>query len=151
MSSIDDLNARKTGAEREFGRMQNEMTSITQQYDDLRHFKIQVEQAQGVFDGIKRRGEAKLEPLEPILPNCRTARVYRDGMRAVLNGVGQGVVAGAYNLLLFNISRVLSDLMNRTIDLQTRMDSTRNLITGLENEIRQAEQDAAAADGESEG
>ncbi len=139
MDTIYDLEVKKANLEQEISLAKAKIGKLEREYESLQHFKGVAETAQSNFDSGVNETKNKLQGFsDRQLAQCRTARIYQNGMLGYVNGAGKTVIGGTYAALLKLISARLFLLRSQVKGLDSSIETKEQKLADVNDELARA-------------
>ena len=139
MADIGALQNQKAGFENGINAVSQRIAGYEKAYESLRRFKGVVENSHGDFDAANSGKLRRIEDLNTVKKNCKSAELYLSGSKKTLNGIGGKIVGAAFGGLGFSIQLKLSEYRAKIAACEVEINMLTAAVRSVDEAIRQSE------------
>lgn len=133
MLTVNDLEAQIYRYQARICDLKAQISELESDYENLSRFKGVVSGSEQEFGSAAAGKKGVLTDLNAVQANCRTARLYSEGMERLLSGTGADIVGVVYDGLLGVVGRYMSGCAGKC----NRLDGEIGVLEGKIFQLRQ--------------
>lgn len=150
MLTVSDLEAQIYRCQARICELKAQISELESDYENLSRFKSVVSSSEQEFGSAAAGKKGVLADLNAVQANCRTARLYSDGMERLLSGTGADIVGVVYDGLLGVVGRYMNGCAGKCNRLDGEIAALERKITQLRQQIAQMQAAELAASASSQ-